>query len=75
VPTDKNGNITYIYVYLYGYSFGCSSESACNLVNNGDFEQNFYLPDGKGDIGLACGWQAGNSESPELFCFGCNGAR
>ncbi len=52
-PNGDRGNITYIYVFASVPS--CSG--ICNLVANGNFEQNTGLPTGYSDIYKACGWQ------------------
>jgi hypothetical protein len=72
VPVDaagKKGNITYIYVYVKSI-FNCAIPTSCNLVVNGDFEQNSGLPMLQGDINKACGWFAGNGATPDYFYVG-----
>jgi len=66
----QRGNITYIYVHLYGLAAGCTIDNTCNLVNNGDFEQNTSLPDNISQLYKACGWQPANSGTPEYLVQG-----
>lgn len=63
--TGKRGNITYVYVYVT--SFGSPTPTSCNLVMNGDFEQNYSVPSFMGQINLSKGWLQTNNASPDYF--------
>lgn len=39
----------------------------CNLVLNGDFEQNIQVPDDVSQINRACGWNSTNGATPDYF--------
>ncbi|WP_445453227.1 T9SS type A sorting domain-containing protein [Flavobacterium sp. 25HG05S-40] len=71
VPVNgaQKGNITYIYVYVTDPESNCASTNACNLVKNGDFEQNSAIPSGLGQISLACGWRATASTSSTEYIY------
>ncbi|WP_395043606.1 hypothetical protein, partial [Flavobacterium sp.] len=74
--SGNRGNITYIYVFVSGMStadsngdgpntstFNCAIPSTCNLVLNGDFEQNANPPGPPSvtsQINRACGWTNAN---------------
>jgi Secretion system C-terminal sorting domain len=70
----QRGNITYIFVNLYGYGAGCPVDNTCNLVNNGDFEQNTSLPNDISQINKACGWQQAASGTTDYFVQGATSA-
>lgn len=52
--TNKRGNITYIYVNVVN---NCNSNQDCNLVKNGNFEENVAQVTNNSQIYKACGWQ------------------
>ena len=52
--TNKRGNITYIYVNVIN---NCNSNQDCNLVKNGNFEENVLQVTNNSQIYKACGWQ------------------
>ena len=64
--SGQKGNITYVYV-LVNERTNCATTPACNLIFNGNFEQNSGIPDSQGQIYKACGWSAPNDVSPDYF--------
>lgn len=62
VPTNgaEKGNITYVYIYINEPIISCQSiPNTCDLVINGDFEQNvpYYGSNSNDNINLNCGWK------------------
>ncbi|WP_405574717.1 T9SS type A sorting domain-containing protein [Winogradskyella sp. Asnod2-B02-A] len=68
VPTNGSdkGNITYIYIYL-NVDNSCGIPTACDLVINGDFEQNSGFPDGSGQTYKICNLVTPSLSSPEFY--------
>jgi len=71
VPTNGNqkGNITYVFIYLLNDPApnNCGSPTACDLIINGDFEQNSAIPENVSQLSLACNWGSPNLASPDYF--------
>ncbi|MDD2984955.1 T9SS type A sorting domain-containing protein [Flavobacterium sp.] len=74
VPTygAQKGNITYIYVYVIpnnpeGLSTCVPLPNPCDLILNGDFEQNSSIPNNWGNLNLACGWWEDGIAGPDYF--------
>lgn len=44
-----------------------NSVQSCELVNNGDFENYFLVPNSPSQIDRACGWNNPNSMTPDYF--------
>ena len=61
VPFDNvsgnRGNITYIYVFVRTEINNCGVPSSCNMILNGDFEQNSSIPFLMGQFDRVCGWK------------------
>jgi len=74
VPTygAQKGNITYIYVYVIpNYPEELSTcvplPNPCDLILNGDFEQNSSVPNNWSNLNLACGWWEDGIFGPDYF--------
>ena len=74
VPTNgvQRGNITYIYVFVQPIVTNpeCNPlPTGCNLVNNGDFEQNnsYMTTFDNTEFSRLCGWYRVGSQSPEYM--------
>ncbi len=56
----QKGNITYVYVFVRDVIINCAAiPNTCELVINGDFEQNLSTPPGQAynqNLNLNCGW-------------------
>ena len=56
----QRGNITYVYVFVRDVIIACPAiPNTCDLIINGDFEQNVNRPIGSNseNLNLNCGWQ------------------
>lgn len=63
----QRGNITYTYIYVTNINNCALQSNGCNLVFNGNFEENIGIPSSNSQMNLVCGWFKANNGTPEYY--------